>query len=150
MTADLTSPNYWEASIIRSAGRLFMLAALADQPRHGYGIAQKITEFCGGCCNPSDAMIYPALRDLRETGLIVCEEDTSGPHKRNVCELTEKGREALRAGADAWARHLPALGRIVAAAQSDAALDDVSLDAECCPTCSPTVLTQEQIQLARS
>lgn len=143
MAADLTSSDYWEASIIRSAGRLFMLAALADQPRHGYGIARKITEFCDGCCNPSDAMIYPALRDLREAGLIVCEEDTSGAHKRNVCQLTDKGREALRAAAGAWARHLPALGRVVAAAQSDSTIDDVSLDSECCPTCSPVVPIQD-------
>ncbi|MEE9278461.1 MAG: PadR family transcriptional regulator, partial [Dehalococcoidia bacterium] len=113
MAADLTTPEYWETSIIRGAGRLFMLAAIADQPRHGYGIARRIREFCDGCCDPSDAMIYPAIRDLEAAELIACHVDAEGARKRNVCELTEKGREALRVAAAAWARHLPAIGRVV-------------------------------------
>lgn len=138
MAADLTSPDYWETGIMRSAGRLFMLAALTDQPRHGYDIARAIREFCEGCCDPSDAMIYPGLRDLEAAGLITCQEEEQAGRKRKVCQLTTEGREALRLGAEAWARHLPAIGRVVAAAQGDVPLHEMTLEPACCPTCATT------------
>ena len=112
-----------------------MLAALADQPRHGYDIARRISGLCGDWCNPSDAMIYPAIRDLEAAGLITCEEDNASGRKRRVCELTDSGREALRLGADVWAKYLPSLGRVVAAAQQGAATGEVAINSECCPTC---------------
>ncbi len=134
MPADLQDPEYWETSILRAAGRLFMLAALSEQPRHGYDIARRISGFCGDWCTPSDAMIYPAIRDLEAAGLISCEVDVASARKRRVCELTEEGREALRVGADVWARYLPSLGRVVAAAQQGET-GEVPIDAGCCPTC---------------
>ena len=137
MAADLKAPEYWETSILRGTGRLFMLAALADQPRHGYDIARRISQLCGDWCSPSDAMIYPAIRDLEAAGLIQCKV-AEGARKRRVCSLTPEGRVALRVGADAWARYLPALGRVVAAAQQGAEVGSIPIDADCCPTCCST------------
>lgn len=113
MPADLTDREHWETAIVRSAGRFFMLAVLAEQPRHGYDIARRITEICDGCCAPSDAMIYPAIRDLTEAGLVACETEATGGRERKVCSLTPRGEEALRVAAQAWAAHLPALQRVV-------------------------------------
>lgn len=113
MPADLTDREHWETAIVRSAGRFFMLAVLAEQPRHGYDIARRITELCGGCCVPSDAMIYPAIRDLSEAGLVVSATETTGGRERKVCSLTPKGEEALRVASEAWSAHLPALQRVV-------------------------------------
>jgi len=113
MPADLTDREHWETAIVRSAGRFFMLAVLAEQPRHGYDIAKRITELCGGCCAPSDAMIYPGIRDLTEAGLVACETESTGGRERKVCSLTPKGEEALRVASLAWSAHLPALQRVV-------------------------------------
>lgn len=114
--ADLRDPEHWETAIVRAAGRMFLLAALVDEPGHGYGIAGRIRELCDGCCDPSDAMIYPGLHDLEAAGLIACKRETTGARVRNVCTLTGKGREALHTAAHAWARHLPAIERVIAMA----------------------------------
>ena len=113
MAANLHDPAYWDTAILRGTGRLFMLAALADRPRHGYDIARHITEMLGGCCSPSDAMIYPGIRDLVQAGLVVCRTETAGGRTRNVCSLTDEGEEALRTAARVWARYLPALQTVV-------------------------------------
>jgi DNA-binding PadR family transcriptional regulator len=143
MPADLTSDAYWETSIIRSAGRMFMLASLLEEPRHGYDMARAIRQFCGGCCEPSDAMIYPGIRDLLAAGLITCEPETSGPRRRNVCSLTDRGREALRVAVEAWGRHLPAIERVMSAVERGegvavgvpAGVGGVgTAEGQCCPT----------------
>ena len=113
--ADLTDPVYWETAILRADGRFLMLAVLAEAPSHGYDVARTIAEWCGGCCSPSDAMIYPAIRDLEAAGLIACSVDANGPRPRNVCTLTDRGRAALAVAAAAWSRHLPVIERVVRA-----------------------------------
>jgi DNA-binding PadR family transcriptional regulator len=113
MTADLRDPAYWDTAILRSAGRLFMLAALADRPGHGYDIARRLSGLCGDWCKPSDAMIYPAIHDLEAAGLITCELDEDSARRRRVCSLTAAGEEALRIGAEAWARFLPGIIKVM-------------------------------------
>ncbi len=105
---------YWDNLIARSASRFFLLASLARRPMHGYELARAIADACDNCCEPSDAMIYPAIRDLSEGGYVVCREEAQGGRKRKVCELTERGWEAYHAAAEAWGRVLPHLSRAVA------------------------------------
>jgi len=107
--ADLTDPRYWDTAILRAAGRLLMLAAFEERPGHGYDVARRLTGICGDWCKPSPAMIYPAIHELEAEGLIACEADVSSGRKRRVCQLTDEGREALRVGAEAWAKFLPAM-----------------------------------------
>ena len=111
---DLKDPAYWDTSFLRATGRLLMLAAFEERPGHGYDIARRLSNVCGDWCNPSAAMIYPAIHELEAGGLIVCEVDSSTAHKRRVCRLTEDGREALRVGRAAWARFLPVMAGVVA------------------------------------
>lgn len=113
--ADLKDPAYWDTSILRAAGRLLMLAAFEEQPRHGYDIARRLSNLCGDWCNPSAAMIYPAIHELEAVGLIECEVDSSSRRNRRVCRLTNDGKEALRTGVAAWGRFLPAMARVLAA-----------------------------------
>ena len=134
MPADLTSEAYWETSITRSAGRMFMLASLLDEPRHGYDMARTIRDFCDGCCEPSDAMIYPGIRDLLAAGLITCEPETTGSRTRNVCSITDQGREALRVAVAAWGRHLPAIERVMTAVGRGEGVAVGTNDASCCPS----------------
>jgi DNA-binding PadR family transcriptional regulator len=112
----LDSPDYWDAAIRRSASRLFLLAALAERPMHGYELAQEVEAASGACCSPSDAALYPALRELSEGGYIVCETELQGRRARNVCTLTDRGREALAAAGHAWGRVLPFIQTVVDAA----------------------------------
>jgi len=96
--------TYWEMLINRSVQRFFLLWALHRRPMHGYELARSIKSACGGCCDPTDAMIYPALRDLIEGGLVECREETVSGRRRKVCRLTDAGEEAYREAAGAWQR----------------------------------------------
>jgi DNA-binding PadR family transcriptional regulator len=113
--------SYWEMLINRSVQRFFLLSGLHKRPMHGYELARAIKEACAGCCQPTDAMIYPALHDLISEGQVICREKTVGGRRRKVCRLTEKGEEAYREAARAWQRMLGPLAEAV-----DSALG-------CCP-----------------
>ena len=112
--------NYWEMLINRSVRRFFLLAALHARPMHGYELARRIKEACAGCCEPTDAMIYPALRDLVEGGYVDCRDEVVAGRQRKVCRLTEKGEEAYRAAATAWQRVMGPLNDAVQSALEQA------------------------------
>jgi DNA-binding PadR family transcriptional regulator len=112
---DLTDRDYWRLLASRGTGRFLVLAALYERPRHGYELARAVTDACDGCCEPSDAMIYPTIRELTAGGYIVCEPDPTSARQRKICELTEKGRQAYRAAAEVWAAVLPGLESAVRA-----------------------------------
>ena len=106
---DLTEKSYWQTLASRGTGRFLVLAALNERPRHGYELARAVTEACDGCCEPTDAMIYPTIRELTEGGYITCRIESQGQRQRKVCELTDRGRAAFRAAAEVWRSVLPAL-----------------------------------------
>ena len=106
---DLTEKSYWQTLASRGTGRFLVLAALNERPRHGYELARAVTEACDGCCEPTDAMIYPTIRELTEGGYITCRTESQGQRQRKVCQLTDRGRAAFRAAAEVWRSVLPAL-----------------------------------------
>ena len=110
---DLTDKTYWRMLASRGTGRFLVLAALYERPRHGYDLARAVTQACDGCCEPSDAMIYPTIRELTAGGYIVCRSEMQGARQRKVCELTERGRQAYRAAAEVWSLVLPGLQEAV-------------------------------------
>ncbi len=112
---DLRDKDYWRSLASRGAGRFLVLAALHERPRHGYDLARAVTGACDGCCEPSDAMIYPTIRELTEGGYIVCRSEMQGQRERKVCELTDRGREAFRAAAEVWSAMLPAINEAIEA-----------------------------------
>ena len=106
---DLTDKGYWRVLASRGVGRFLVLAALHQRPRHGYDLARAVTQACDGCCEPTDAMIYPTIRELTKGGYIVCRTEAQGQRERKVCELTDRGRLAYRAAAEVWQALLPGL-----------------------------------------
>ncbi len=111
----MNDQKYWTDLIAKSASRYFLLASLARQPLHGYGLSREIARACNDCCTPTDAMIYPAIREMEAAGLITCRKEKQGKRTRNVCELTEAGWDAYREASEAWARVLPGLREAVKA-----------------------------------
>lgn len=112
----MDTPGYWDLLINRSVCRFFLLAALAEGPKHGYQLSKAVEEATSACCTPSAAMIYPALRELVDGGYIICQAEHTGARERKVCRLTEKGWEAYRLAAASWERILPSLRLAVASA----------------------------------
>ncbi len=77
----------------RGVVRYLVLAALAEQPRHGYDIMQAIAERSGGSYKPSPGVIYPTLQMLDELGHVRSTEADG----RKVFAITEEGRRDLAA-----------------------------------------------------
>lgn len=105
---DFTDEGYWDQLGRKSVLRFFLLAALHEQPMHGYGIAGSVAKCCDGG-RPTDAMIYPALKELQEGGCLTCEVEPVAGRQRKVCRLTARGEQAYAAAAKAWLNFLPHL-----------------------------------------
>ena len=84
--------------------RFALLAALAEEPAHGYEIMQRLEEKSAGAWRPSPGSVYPTLQMLEDEGLV---RSTERDGKR-VFELTDAGRAELgrrtdEAGGPPWA-----------------------------------------------
>jgi DNA-binding PadR family transcriptional regulator len=78
----------------------FILAALLDQPRHGYAIIKQARELSGGRVTIAAGTLYAALDRLNAAGLIRTErEETVGGRARRYYALTDEGEAVLRAEA---------------------------------------------------
>jgi DNA-binding PadR family transcriptional regulator len=68
-----------------------ILVALADGPKHGYGILKEIEDASGGSFATSTGTLYLAIQRLEQGGLL---EHSSGDSRRRYYALTREGREA--------------------------------------------------------
>ncbi|MDP6666129.1 MAG: PadR family transcriptional regulator [Dehalococcoidia bacterium] len=122
-TNDLADAAYWQALNRKSLLRFFTLHQLSSKPMHGYEIGTRIALCCD--TRPTDAMIYPMLRELETGGYVELESEVINGRKRKVYSLSERGFEAYRAAADAWAGVLP---------QIEMAVKEAGVEPPCCTT----------------
>ncbi len=75
--------------------------ALADGPRHGYGLMQDVALLSGGATRLGPGTLYRSLQRMRLEALIddLPGTDAVGDERRREYQLTDWGREALRAEA---------------------------------------------------
>lgn len=75
-----------------------ILAALADQPRHGYGIIKDVEEQTGGDVVLAAGTLYGALDRLASQGWIELEStERDGNRVRRLYRLTPEGQRLLLA-----------------------------------------------------
>ncbi|WP_420801638.1 PadR family transcriptional regulator [Pseudofrankia asymbiotica] len=78
-----------------------VLAALADGPRHGYGVIQEVETISKGRVRLRAGTLYAALDRLTADGLVRRErEEVVAGRLRRYYELTDEGAVALAAQAD--------------------------------------------------
>jgi DNA-binding PadR family transcriptional regulator len=83
-----------------------ILLALADAPRHGYGIIKEIEARFGAAAAPSTGALYLALQRMEAEGLIEPAPDetaASDDKRRRYWSITPRGREAAAAESERWA-----------------------------------------------
>jgi DNA-binding PadR family transcriptional regulator len=76
-----------------------ILIALADEPRHGYGIMLDVSERTGGKVRMSPGTLYGAIKQMLESGLIEEVRSRSMPdddERRRYYRVTRAGRDAAR------------------------------------------------------
>jgi PadR family transcriptional regulator PadR len=81
-----------------------ILTALADRPRHGYGIAQEVAALSGGATQLKVGTLYGALDRLTGEGLLEPDHDeVESGRLRRYYRLTERGVAALAEDAERMA-----------------------------------------------
>jgi len=75
-------------SVRRGDVRTAILAALRDEPMHGYQVIRVLEERSGGHWRPSAGSIYPTLQQLEDEGLVRSEEVDG----RRTYRLTDEGQ----------------------------------------------------------
>ena len=101
-----------------------ILTALADRPRHGYGILQEVEQLSQGRTRLKVGTLYGALDRLSTEGLLEPDHDeVESGRLRRYYRLTERGiaaltedAERMAANAAAAAQRLSARGTRVTAA----------------------------------
>jgi DNA-binding PadR family transcriptional regulator len=77
---------------------LLLLTALADEPRHGYGLIGEVDAISRGRVRMRTGTLYGALERLLQQGLIRVErEEIVDGRARKVYALTGEGRSTLAA-----------------------------------------------------
>jgi len=84
--------------------RLALLALIAEDPGHGYGLMSRLEDRCAGAYRPSAGAVYPTLQQLEDEGLITLEI-VGGRKVFHICaagrdEVDTRGRVIDRI----WAR----------------------------------------------
>jgi DNA-binding PadR family transcriptional regulator len=73
-----------------------ILAALADEPRHGYGVIREIAALSGGRVAMLPGTLYTALDRLAAQGLVARDrEEVTDGRLRRYYRLTTNGATAL-------------------------------------------------------
>jgi PadR family transcriptional regulator, regulatory protein PadR len=79
-----------------------LLAAIARQPLHGYGVVEAIREVSDGELDLAEGTVYPALYRLEGAGLLASAWTTVGGRRRRVYRLTKRGRARLERERKEW------------------------------------------------
>jgi len=92
----------------------WILAALVDQPRHGYGVIQQVTKLSGGETRLLAATLYAALDRLAAEGLVAVDrEEAVDGRLRRYYRLTDSGGAALAAETQRLSRKVATANRLL-------------------------------------
>lgn len=90
-----------------------ILAALEDEPAHGYLIARRIEQWSNGVWLLREGSLYPVLHDLEAQGLLVARTDHQGQRSRRVYLLTPEGHARLARERAHWQQQAQVLSEIL-------------------------------------
>lgn len=93
---------------------LLILKTLALEPRHGWGIAQRIQQISKEVLQVQQGSLYPALHRLEQQGWIEAEWRASENNRRaKYYSLTADGRKKLQLETANWERLSAAIRQIL-------------------------------------
>jgi transcriptional regulator len=97
----------------KGSAEVMVLAAIEDQPRHGYDISRRIDAESGGLLRFHVASLYPMLYRMERRGWIQGRWlEKTGQRRRRLYKLTPDGRRVLAAQRREWQSLVSALERV--------------------------------------
>ncbi len=88
---------------------LLILQTVADEPRHGYQIAQLIKARSKGVLDFKEGTLYPTLHALEQQGLLETYITEENGRARRYYRLTASGRKALVKERQEWQQFVQAV-----------------------------------------
>ena len=93
---------------------VLILKTLALEPRHGWGISERLHQISGERILIKQGSLYPALHRLERRGWIKAHWGTSDNNRRaKFYELTRRGRAELDSQTDAWRQLSATVGHVL-------------------------------------
>ena len=93
---------------------LLILRALALEPRHGWGISERIQQISSDVLRVKQGSLYPALHRLERRGWVKSKWSASENNRRaRYYELTKAGRMRLQEEESAWRALTAAVGKVL-------------------------------------
>src|SRR5580704_12316826 len=79
-----------------------ILEALAQEPSHGYRIAQRIKERSEGVLDFKEGTLYPALHKLENEGMVEAYDSVENGRPRRYYRITKSGHGMLTKDRAEW------------------------------------------------
>jgi PadR family transcriptional regulator, regulatory protein PadR len=96
---------------------LLILKTLALEPRHGWGISERLHQLSSATISIRQGSLYPALHRLERGGWIRGRWGTSDNNRRaRYYELTRAGRARLESEISAWEKLSAAVTQVLQSA----------------------------------
>jgi PadR family transcriptional regulator PadR len=83
------------AEILKGHLDALVLAALEQEPAHGYGIIRRLRTRSSDVFRLAEGTVYPTLHRLERDGLVKSRWTSASGRRRRVYRITRAGREAL-------------------------------------------------------
>jgi PadR family transcriptional regulator len=100
--------------IVKGTLDLLVLKTLALEPRHGVGVADRISQISRGTLQLGPGSLFPALHRLEQEGYISGEwSETPEGRRARYYRITAAGQRKLAADKKNWARIVVAIGLIL-------------------------------------
>lgn len=105
-----------QQDVLRGTLDLLILKTLALEPRHGWGIGQRIQQLSREALQVGQGSLYPALQRLEQRGWIASEwRMTEQGRRARYYRLTPSGRRALGEETASWRRYVEAVEGVLGA-----------------------------------
>jgi PadR family transcriptional regulator, regulatory protein PadR len=97
-------------------GTLDMLILKTLEPRHGWGVSQRIEQLSKKVFEVNPGSLFPTFRRLERAGRLECEWRRSENNRRaKYSSLKKAGRRKLKTETNEWERQVAAITRILQA-----------------------------------
>jgi DNA-binding PadR family transcriptional regulator len=103
-----------QGEVLKGHLDLLLLAAVAEEPAHGYRIVELLRQRSEGLFDLGEGTIYPALYRLERRALLASEWDRSSGRRRRVYRLTKRGENMLALKRTEWTKFTGAMQAVLA------------------------------------
>ena len=102
--------------VVQGTLDMLILKSLSLEPRHGFGVAQRIEQISKGVFRVNPGSLLLAFQRMERDGLVSAEWRASENNRRaKYYAITAKGRKRLKADASHWARRVAAIASLLKA-----------------------------------